>query len=327
MKQRRNKNRREIADMRTANRKVFENQDHSRTVEIYLEPIHYQDLDGAWKDMDDSLEEDTDFRNRKGALDISLHRMAKESRTVSMKKEKTSLSWGMEGCHGAKARKQQKNLVIYPEIFEGADLRCRIHGEGVKEDLILHDPKAVRESYRYIYRMKGLQPVLKDNRVSFLDDEGNEVFCVHAPCMKDAGGEKSEAIRLSLEVLRTGDKEQAKECRITFVPDMAWLGSTARLFPVIIDPVTTTSKKRTDIADAHVDSLYEEDNFQQSVILKTMGGDKVARSFVRFDLPEIKTGDMVINARLVLVSLAQDGKERTVAVHKVLQGWHDYSIN
>ena len=47
MKQRRNKNRREIADMRTANRKVFENQDHSRTVEIYLEPIHYQDLDGA----------------------------------------------------------------------------------------------------------------------------------------------------------------------------------------------------------------------------------------------------------------------------------------
>ena len=327
MKQKRNKNRREIADMRTANRKVFENQDHSRTVEIYLEPIHYQDLDGAWKDMDDSLEEDTDFRNRKGALDISLHRMAKESRTVSMKKEKTSLSWGMEGCHGAKARKQQKNLVIYPEIFEGADLRCRIHGEGVKEDLILHDPKAIRESYRYIYRMKGLQPILKDNRVSFLDDEGNEVFCVHAPCMKDAGGEKSEAIRLSLEVLRTGDKEQAKECRITFVPDMAWLGSTARLFPVIIDPVTTTSKKRTDIADAHVDSLYEEDNFQQSIILKTMGGDNVQRSFVRFDLPEIKTGDMVINARLVLVSLAQDGKERTVAVHKVLQGWHDYSIN
>ena len=130
MKQRRNKNRREIADMRTANRKVFENQDHSRTVEIYLEPIHYQDLDGAWKDMDDSLEEDTDFRNRKGALDISLHRMTKESRTVSMKKEKTSLSWGMEGCHGAKARKQQKNLVsTHPEIFEGVDLRCRIHGE------------------------------------------------------------------------------------------------------------------------------------------------------------------------------------------------------
>ena len=57
-----------------------------------------------------------------------------------------------------------------------------------------------------------------------------------------------------------------------------------------------------------MDSLYEEDNFQKSIILKNKGGDQVQRSFVRFALPEIKTGDMVINARLVLVSLAEDGK-------------------
>lgn len=36
---------------------------------------------------------------------------------------------------------------------------------------------------------------------------------------------------------------------------------------------------------------------------------------------------MVINARLVLVSLAEDGKERTVAVHKVLHAWNSDSIN
>ena len=33
----------------------------------------------------------------------------------------------------------------------------------------------------------------------------------------------------------------------------------------------------------------------------------------------IKTGDMVINARMLMVSLAKDGKERTVQVHRVLQ--------
>ena len=109
--------------------------------------------------------------------------------------------------------------------------------------------------------------------------------------------------------------------------DMEWLGSENRLFPVVIDPVTTTSKKASEIYDAHVDSLYEEDNFQKSIILKNKGGDQVQRSFVRFALPEIKTGDMVINARLVLVSLAEDGKERTVAVHKVLHAWNSDSIN
>ena len=143
--------------------------------------------------------------------------------------------------------------------------------------------------------MKNLRPVLRNNVVSFLDREEQEVFCVHAPCMKDAGGEKSETIRLSLT------ETEADVCRITFLPDMEWLGSENRLFPVVIDPVTTTSKKASEIYDAHVDSLYEEDNFQKSIILKNKGGDQVQRSFVRFALPEIKTGDMVINARLVLV--------------------------
>ena len=57
MKQMRCMKRTELADQRTANRKVFENQDHSRTVEIYLEPVHYQDRGGDWKEMDDTLQE------------------------------------------------------------------------------------------------------------------------------------------------------------------------------------------------------------------------------------------------------------------------------
>lgn len=51
MKQMKHMKRTELADQRTANRKVFENQDHSRTVEIYLEPVHYQDRGGNWKEM------------------------------------------------------------------------------------------------------------------------------------------------------------------------------------------------------------------------------------------------------------------------------------
>lgn len=53
MKQMKHMKRTELADQRTANRKVFENQDHSRTVEIYLEPVHYQDRGGNWQEMDD----------------------------------------------------------------------------------------------------------------------------------------------------------------------------------------------------------------------------------------------------------------------------------
>lgn len=238
----------ELKEKRTANRKVFENQDHSRTVEIYMEPVHYEDEDGSWKEMDDTLEEvafgrsiggtgNRKFCNNKGKLAIQLMDSAEPAATASLTMDTCALRWGMEGA---------------------------------------------------------------------------------AVSVK---AEKTEAIRLKSENL------EENICRITFLPNQMWLKAQERIYPVVIDPVTTTSKKASEIYDAHVDSLYEEDNFQKSIILKTMGGDEVQRSFIRFELPEMKTGDMVVSARLVLVSLAEDNKERTVEVHKVLHAWNSNSIN
>ena len=238
----------ELKEKRTANRKVFENQDHSRTVEIYMEPVHYEDEDGNWKEMDDTLEEvafgrstggtgTRKFCNNKGKLAIQLMDSAEPAATASLTMDTCALRWGMEGA--------------------AASVKA----------------------------------------------------------------EKTEAIRLKSENL------EENICRITFLPNQMWLKAQERIYPVVIDPVTTTSKKASEIYDAHVDSLYEEDNFQKSIILKTMGGDEVQRSFIRFELPEMKTGDMVVSARLVLVSLAEDNKERTVEVHKVLHAWNSNSIN
>ena len=238
----------ELKEKRTANRKVFENQDHSRTVEIYMEPVHYEDEDGSWKEMDDTLEEvvfgrsigetgNRKFCNNKGKLAIQLMDSAESAATASLTMDTCALRWGMEGA--------------------AASVKA----------------------------------------------------------------EKTEAILLKSENL------EENICRITFLPNQMWLKAQERIYPVVIDPVTTTSKKASEIYDAHVDSLYEEDNFQKSIILKTMGGDEVQRSFIRFELPEMKTGDMVVSARLVLVSLAEDNKERTVEVHKVLHAWNSNSIN
>ena len=238
----------ELKEKRTANRKVFENQDHSRTVEIYMEPVHYEDEDGSWREMDDTLEEvafgrstggtgTRKFCNNKGKLAVQLMDSAEPAATASLIMDTCALRWGMEGV--------------------AASVKA----------------------------------------------------------------EKTEAILLKSENL------EENICRITFLPNQMWLKAQERIYPVVIDPVTTTSKKASEIYDAHVDSLYEEDNFQKSIILKTMGGDEVQRSFIRFELPEMKTGDMVVSARLVLVSLAEDNKERTVEVHKVLHAWNSNSIN
>ena len=55
-----------------------------------------------------------------------------------------------------------------------------------------------------------------------MDENEEPVFCVYAPCMKDAVGNQSENICLKLEEL--GEDL----CRITFSPDRQWLEAEER---------------------------------------------------------------------------------------------------
>ena len=71
-------------------------------------------------------------------------------------------------------------------------------------------------------------------------------------------------------------------------PESDVVESPGTYLPSCDRPGNNYIKKASEIYDAHVDSLYEEDNFQKSIILKTMGGDEVQRSFIRFELPEMK---------------------------------------
>lgn len=49
---------------------------------------------------------------------------------------------------------------------------------------------------------------------------------------------------------------------------------------VIVDPVTTTSKSRDEINDAHVDSQYAKDNFRESIILKNQEEEMLFREVI-----------------------------------------------
>ena len=313
--------RKELKERRTENTKVFENQDHSVTAQIYFEPVHYEKEDGAWEEMDNRLtEEEAEFSNEKGKLKIRFKKQAKEKDTISITKDGCRLDWGLEGAFKVKSQSPDEETVLYPEVCKDTDLRCRVFGEKVKDDLILKTKEAP-EQFTFRYRMKGLIPSLVGNTVRFSTPEGEEVFCLSAPYMKDGEGKRSEKIALSLE------EGKNKECLVTLIPDREWLEAPERVYPVVADPVITTSKKREEIEDAHVDSVNETDHYPDSIILKTWGGDNIQRSFVKFKLPEIKSGDMVINARLVLVSLKEDNLERTISVHRVLQNWASSTIN
>lgn len=328
-------NRKELIEKRSINTKVFENQDHSCTAEIYLAPVHYKDTDGTWKEMDNKLEESYEtsvyaqktnlvseegFTNRKGTFGAFFAKKTSEDNMMRIKDQYGSISWGVENCNTVEAVKQKDNTVCYPEILEGMELRCRVKGMRMKEDMVLLRKEAAK-SYTYLYQTEGLVPELREKEVLFFDEGQNEIFRVQAPYMRDFSGSKSESIEVSAEMTADG------KCRVTFTPDRNWLNEASRKFPVVIDPVTTTSKAATDIEDAYISSKNNTDNYYNNENLWLKGGNEIRRSFLKFQLPEIKTGDMIVNARLVMVSLGENGAEKTIAVHKVIQSWESKTIN
>lgn len=338
------KKRREIKEERTAASKLFENEDHSFTKEIYLDDVHYQDEEGIWQEMDDTLteemDEDTeadqeenmaeeyaaseraekDFANRKGKWKVVFRKHSRKQGTVSVTKDAYKISWALENAEKVKAEETGTNTVLYPDILPGTDSRFYVRGKNIKEDIILKTPEAIG-SFTWLYHTKKLHPVAGNSCVRFVNNAEEEVFAVAAPFMTDSAGKRSENI--GIELLDEGKKDR---CAIRITPDEEWLKDPERVYPVIVDPVTTTSKSRDEINDAHVDSQYAKDNFRESIILKTRGGDVIQRSYLKFKLPIIKTGDMVVSARLVMVSLAEDKKERTLQVHRVLQDWDSADI-
>ena len=74
-----------------------------------MEPVHYEDEDGNWKEMDDALEEvafgrstggtgTRKFCNNKGKLVIQLMDSAEPAETASLTMDTCALRWGMEGA-------------------------------------------------------------------------------------------------------------------------------------------------------------------------------------------------------------------------------------
>ena len=332
----------ELRERRTASTKTYENPDHSFTKEIYLSPVHYQTEDGSWEEMDDTLTDvetpsetgnaaektqkkaadASAFINRKGRWQASFAPYADAASVVTVKDGSHTIAWHLEQAAPSEACRKDTQVLVYPEILPGIDAEYHTAGQAVKENLILKGAAQVPEQFSFLYHAEGLSVLQHGNQVTFEDADGKEVFCFTAPLMMDMAGSRSEQLTLHLE-----EKVAEHTWRITLTPDHSWLRDASRIYPVTVDPITTSSLKREEIEDAHVDNLNYGTNYQNSIYLKTMGGDNIQRSFLKFRLPELKTGDMLVGAHLMMVSLAEDKKSRTVEVHRVKQSWSSATLD
>ena len=233
----------------------------------YAEAVNYQDEDGSWIAVDNSLSSNvlTGYKStRNEKFKVKFANKANKDDLVSIQTEDYKVSFGItvsedgenylslskvKGTESAsntsadpKTTQEATSLgksvsgITYKNAFSDyLDVRYTVAHEKVKEDIILQK-KSDFNSYKATYDIKekdALATLNDDGSITFISPAGEVLFTVGAPVMYDAKGKASADIAVSMV-------QTKKTVEITYTPNSEWLGAEDRVYPVIIDPEMRT---------------------------------------------------------------------------------------
>jgi RHS repeat-associated protein len=223
---------------------------------------------------------------------------------------------------------------IYEDILADVDLHYQIQGERIKEDIRLKSREAAQIPLTFTICHEGLS--LKENADGSLglyqelpgEGEPDPDTCVYElvkPFMYDAAGSKSEDVHF--ETVRLENRTQ-----VTVVPDQTWLQSEERVYPVVIDPMTETSKDTKNIEDTFIcqknqSAVYGNGSF----VVGQSNEYGQSRALLKFkNLPKLGNGCIVYAAKMYIWQYGYSTygiSKIPILAHEVTGSWNQKSVN
>ena len=190
--------------------------------------------------------------------------------------------------------------VIYRDIFPGTDLLYVLSSAQLKEYISI---KELQEIYTYLFDLSlgGLIPVPQEDGSIYLyagaEDE-EPLFILEAPYMYDAAGEMSTALKMTL----------ADDGTLTLTADAAWINDESRVLPVTIDP-TVSITAQSSFDDSNVCTADKNKTYKGTDHMNYAGKGRTgtllqtysARTYIKFTLPTLPAGCVVINAAMTIM--------------------------
>ncbi len=191
--------------------------------------------------------------------------------------------------------------VKYENVYPNTDVEYIVSPVGMKENIII---KSRQDSYSYTYHIAadGLTLTLNaDKSVTALNAEGNPVYTIEAPYLFDADGIESYDVAAALNA--SGDGYD-----LVYTPDVQWMNSNDRVFPVTLDPSIIVETKKSDILDTYVSSSEPTANCSSRSYF-TVGNNKLGtdRAYLKFNVPDLPHCSMINYASLNLAVRDYDG--------------------
>jgi hypothetical protein len=297
---------REINGLRTADSKTFELADGNREWVGYTEPVHYKDGSGTFQEIDNSIVSENSqidganfaYRNAANEYLARFGAQAAAADLVNIEYRGCSLSFGLVGAKTSEAKRSMKlasrvlsetayapDCIVYPDVYPGIDLVYEAKTNAVKEYLMLREP-GVENEFTFNFKLRGLRVAQTDDRITFVDNQGNVVFWLGTPVAFDDA--EVPTTDVAYEIVDSSDGS----CQVKVTLSPAYLGDPERVFPVILDPEVVLYPPT---ADTYVCSGYPTTNYVNSTALRTgrSSSDGIRRTFIKFtSLPAIDPDDV-----------------------------------
>ena len=217
--------------------------------------------------------------------------------------------------------------LVYADVFPNVDIEYILDSVNLKENIVLKKSGAQNEFVAQYSIGELTATQVDEQNIELKDAQGTVIFCISAPYMFDAAGQTSGDV--SLGILSEADGV----LRVKITADKAWLDDEARVYPVKVDPYVL---KAVQYFDQDATAIYKSAAYPDGSLV--IGNDKgnaysKAKSYVKFSLPTLGSGDMVVSGFLCLSQYAGgygfsvgDVTSLQVNVYKVTSSWTGSSI-
>ncbi len=343
----------EILSLRDESSKQFLMSDGTVSLVQYETDVHYQDAQGEWQEIDNSLGDEEDnsgystkagkvkfkfaknpnanflVRIMQGIYHIFFSAVDAQKQSEGAAISESTVEWDAEDASIISQMKAENihSKVVYENLFEDTDVEYITSGSSLKENLVV---KEAREDYTYSFEIQTNKIDIRqgeDGQIGFYKEGTEELlYVIPKMYMWDADGRESDAIEVSLTT-------KNKKSTLTIMADAEWINAQERVFPVTIDPTLESTNSSTGSDSRIVLNQYvasgnpdtSSAGYGSGYLGYDMSSDKNYRMYVQFKtLPKIPENSVIAAAKFYYGHILYDHvalSELCVNAVEVTENW------
>ena len=185
--------------------------------------------------------------------------------------------------------------IEYADKDSGLSVQYTLFGKALSENITIERRPEHAICFTEEITGKGLKVQETESGYALINEQGEISFVLRSPAMYDATGEGSDAIK----VVITSVDESAGIFQYTIIPDIEWLQSKDREYPIYIDPEVNVSSSGS-FEETFVDSGSPNGNYSTYEYMRASQSHVCLVKVLTTALPALGSGDVILESTLNL---------------------------